>query len=101
MLTKCVLNHYVFQLFIRKQQDSRQKNFLCPSAERLRLCSFGDFLHMYYKKHLIDFPSSESLASVFNSSSFKRSISPLILSDRRTVCVKATNMRNFEWILFF
>ena len=90
-----------FNYLLESSKTVDKKSFLCPSAERLRLCSFGDFLHMYYKKHLIDFPSSESLASVFNSSSFKRSISPLILSDRRTVCVKATNMRNFEWILFF
>jgi len=31
---------------------------MCSSAERLHLSSFGEFPH---NKHLIDFPSSESL----------------------------------------
>ena len=50
---------------------TRLKYLMCPSAERLHYSSFGGFPR---NKHLIEFPSSESLASVFNSNSFNRSI---------------------------
>ena len=74
-----------FNYLLESSKTVDKKSLLCPSAERLRLSSFGDFLHMYYNKHLIDFLSSESLASVFNSSSFKRSISPYCVIAEQSV----------------
>ena len=80
---------------------------MCPSAGRLHLSSFDDFPH---NKHLIDFPSSESLTSVFNS--FRRSISDNLLGSWLlvtfwrflewlgiTVCVGSLDTPSFELLL--
>ena len=63
------------------------KYLMCPSAKRLHLSSFSDFPH---DKHLIDLPSSEILASVFRSNSFKLLISDNLLGSWLLVTFQLT-----------